>query len=101
MKTLLTSAFLFIFFSKAFTQDYRFDPPWNSPPESVVNFTIPGIDNFPDLYGDINDPQLVVFFAGNQFMVVDDLFAAFKEQYHQYTRIFAETLPPEKLAEQQ
>ncbi|MDG1278841.1 MAG: hypothetical protein P8O16_16285 [Algoriphagus sp.] len=76
MKTLLTAAFLFFFFSKAFTQDYRFNPPWNSPPESAVNFTIPGIDNVPDLYGDINAPQLVVLFAGNQFMVMNNLFAA-------------------------
>jgi ABC-type molybdate transport system substrate-binding protein len=33
-------------------------------------------------------------------MVVDELFDAFKEHYPQYTRIFAETLPPGKLAEQ-
>lgn len=76
MKTPLTAAFLFIFFSKAFTQDYRFDPPWNSPPESAVNFTIPGIDNVPDPYEDINAPQLVIFFARNQFMVMNDLFTA-------------------------
>jgi len=63
-------------------------------------FTIPGIDNVPDLYGDINDPQLVVFFAGNQFMVIDDLMNAFKKAYPQYQRVFAETLPPGKLADQ-
>lgn len=100
MKSFLTVASFIFFLSNSFAQEYRFDPPWNSPPESAVNFTIPGIDNVPDLYGDINDPQLVVFFAGNQFMVVDDLFDAFKEHYPQYTRIFAETLPPGKLAEQ-
>jgi len=81
-------------------QDHRFDPPWNSPPQSSVTFTIPGVDNVPDLYGDINDPQLVVFFAGNQFMVVDDLLAAFKKQFPQYQRVFAETLPPGILADQ-
>lgn len=81
-------------------QDHRFDPPWNSPPESSVMFTIPGVDNVPDIYGDINDPQLVVFFAGNQFMCIDDLFASFKKEYPQYLRIFAETLPPGILAKQ-
>ncbi len=81
-------------------QDHRFDPPWNTPPQSTVMFTIPGIDNVPDLFGDINDPQLVVFFAGNQFMCIDDLLAAFKKQYPQYQRIFAETLPPGILARQ-
>lgn len=81
-------------------QEHRFDPPWNQPPESKVMFTIPGIDNVPDLYGDINDPQLVVFFAGNQFMCVDELLAAFKEAHPQYQRVFAETLPPGILAKQ-
>ncbi len=83
-----------------YAQDHRFDPPWNTAPESKVMFTIPGVDNVPDLYGDINDPQLVVFFAGNQFMCIDDLLAAFKKAYPQYQRIFAETLPPGILAKQ-
>jgi molybdate transport system substrate-binding protein len=81
-------------------QEHRFDPPWNTPPKSEVMFTVPGIDNVPDLFGDINDPQLVVFFAGNQFMCIDDLLAEFKKAYPKYTRIFAETLPPGILARQ-
>jgi molybdate transport system substrate-binding protein len=28
-------------------------------------FTVPGIDIVPDLHGDIINPDLVVFFAGN------------------------------------
>ncbi len=83
-----------------YAQEHRFDPPWNTPPQSKVMFTIPGVDNVPDLFGDINDPQLVVFFAGNQFMCIDDLIAAFKQQFPQYQRIFAETLPPGILAKQ-
>ncbi|MBS7565696.1 substrate-binding domain-containing protein [Mucilaginibacter sp. SMC90] len=86
--------------SQAKAQDHRFDPPWNTPPESKVQFTVPGVDNVPDLFGDINDPQLVVFFAGNQFMCIDDLMSAFKKQYPQYQRVFAETLPPGILAKQ-
>lgn len=81
-------------------QDHRFDPPWNTPPQSKVMFTVPGVDNVPDLFGDINDPQLVVFFAGNQFMCIDDLLAAFKKEHPKYQRIFAETLPPGILAKQ-
>jgi len=81
-------------------QEHRFDPPWNTPPESKLQFTVPGVDNVPDLFGDINDPQLVVFFAGNQFMCIDDLMAAFKKKYPKYTRVFAETLPPGILAKQ-
>lgn len=81
-------------------QDYRFDPPWNTPPSGGVAFTVPGIDNAPDLYGDIIDPQLVIFFAGNQFMVIDSLITGFKKTHPQYQRIFAETLPPGILARQ-
>lgn len=80
--------------------DHRFDPPWNSPPVSNVQFTIPGVDNVPDLFGDVNDPQLVIFFAGNQFMCIDELIATFKQTYPEYQRIFAETLPPGILAKQ-
>ena len=81
-------------------QDHKFDPPWNTPPQSKVMFTVPGVDNVPDLFGDITDPQLVIFFAGNQFMCIDDLLAAFKKEHPQYQRIFAETLPPGILAKQ-
>ncbi len=99
-KIIIGLGIAFLCTSVTFGQEHRFDPPWNKPPESKVMFTIPGIDNVPDLFGDINDPQLVVFFAGNQFMCIDDLLAAFKKQYPQYQRVFAETLPPGILAKQ-
>ncbi|GAA4086147.1 substrate-binding domain-containing protein [Mucilaginibacter panaciglaebae] len=102
-KVKIAAASLLGLLSTSFTtkaQNHRFDPPWNTPPASKLQFTVRGIDNVPDLYGDINDPQLVVFFAGNQFMVVDDLLAAFKAKYPQYQRVFAETLPPGILAKQ-
>lgn len=91
--SILTSFFLF-------AQDHNYDPPWNEPPQSSVMFTVPGIDNVPDLFGDINNPQLTVFFAGNQFMCIDELIAGFKKEYPQYHRVFAETLPPGILAKQ-
>jgi molybdate transport system substrate-binding protein len=101
MKKIITAVTLLnIFVMAVYAQDHRFDPPWNTPPESKVMFTVPGVDNVPDLFGDINDPQLVVFFSGNQFMCIDDLLAAFKKTYPQYQRIFAETLPPGILAKQ-
>ncbi len=101
MKKIPVLSWLFLSFSTAgFSQDHSFDPPWNQPPESKVNFTVPGIDNVPDLFGDITDPQLVVFFGGNQFMCIDDLLAGFKKEYPGYQRIFAETLPPGILSQQ-
>lgn len=81
-------------------QNHQFDPPWNPPLESGVHFTVPGVDNVPDIYGDINDPQLVIFMGGNQFMVLDELLAAFRLKHPQYQRILVETLPPGLLFEQ-
>lgn len=78
----------------------RIYPPWCSGPMGGEKFDVKPIDNVPDLHGDINNPQLVVFFAGNQFMVVPDLIKAFKEEYPRYKRIFVETLPPGILAKQ-
>lgn len=75
-------------------------PPWNAPPQDGKYFTIPEIDIVADLHGDVMDPQLVVFFAGNQFMVVHDLVAAFKQAHPEYQRIYVETLPPGILAQQ-
>jgi ABC-type molybdate transport system substrate-binding protein len=75
-------------------------PPWNPPPAGGVSFAQPPFDAIADLHGDIVDPQLTVFFAGNQFMVVHDLVEAFKQRYPQYQRVFVETLPPGILARQ-
>jgi ABC-type molybdate transport system substrate-binding protein len=38
--------------------------------------------------------DLVVFMAGNQFMVMDDLLRAFRQAHPEVQRIFYETLPP-------
>ena len=92
--------FLSISILRAQNVSHKYDPPWNIPPQSPVMFTVPGVDNVPDLFGDINDPQLVVFFAGNQFMVIDELLHAFKKKYPAYKKVFAETLPPGILAKQ-
>jgi ABC-type molybdate transport system substrate-binding protein len=38
--------------------------------------------------------DLVLFMAGNQFMVMEELLAAFQEEYPEVDKIFYETLPP-------
>jgi molybdate transport system substrate-binding protein len=96
----LANIFLASIFQVSAQDKHRFDPPWNTPPKSAVEFTVPGINNVPDLYGDIENPQLVVFFAGNQFMCVDDLLAGFRRKHPEIQRIFVETLPPGILAKQ-
>jgi molybdate transport system substrate-binding protein len=86
-------------FAASAADNKDFLPPWNPPPAGL-QFSVPPVDAIADLYGDIVDPQLTVFFAGNQFMVVHDLMAAFKQAHPQYQRIYVETLPPGILAKQ-
>jgi ABC-type molybdate transport system substrate-binding protein len=83
-----------------FSYGQKIEPPWCTLPSGGINFTVPGIDNVPDLHGELNNPDLVVFFAGNQFMVVPELIDSFRAVYPKYQRIFVETLPPGILAEQ-
>jgi ABC-type molybdate transport system substrate-binding protein len=84
----------------AFAGQADYLPPWNPPPAGGEHFSVPPVDAIADLHGDVVDPQLTVFFAGNQFMVVHDLVAAFKQAYPRYRRIYVETLPPGILAKQ-
>ncbi len=42
----------------------------------------------------LNKAQLVLFMAGNQFMVMDDLIRLFQERHPEVEYIFYETLPP-------
>ncbi|WP_164931842.1 substrate-binding domain-containing protein [Dyella sp. M7H15-1] len=86
--------------STASTAQANYLPPWNPPPSGGVSFAVPPFDAIADLHGDMVDPQLTVFFAGNQFMVVHDLVEAFKQHYPQYQRIYVETLPPGILVRQ-
>jgi molybdate transport system substrate-binding protein len=88
------AAYLSLMLSAGALADGVVHPPWIQAPLRGENFTVPGIDNVPDLYGDINDPHLVVFFGGNQYMVVRDLVQAFQAAHPEYQRIFIETLPP-------
>ncbi|MEW6569962.1 MAG: substrate-binding domain-containing protein [Nitrospirota bacterium] len=42
----------------------------------------------------LENADLVLFMAGNQFMVMDDLLRLFRQEYPEINRIFYETLPP-------
>ncbi|MHB1844086.1 MAG: molybdate ABC transporter substrate-binding protein [Deltaproteobacteria bacterium] len=76
------------------------DPPWHAPPEGLLDFTVPGIDDVPDLHGDPDAPDLTLFMGGNQFMAMPDLVQAFLAHHPEVKRIFYETLPPGILDEQ-
>jgi ABC-type molybdate transport system substrate-binding protein len=60
----------------------------------ALDFTVPGIDDAMDLHGDPAGANLVVFVAGNQFMVMPALVRAFRALHPSVERIFYETLPP-------
>ncbi|UGB39552.1 substrate-binding domain-containing protein [Frateuria soli] len=94
------AALLLLCMSASATDKPDFLPPWNPPPTGGVHFSAPPVDAIADLHGDVVDPQLTVFFAGNQFMVVHDLLEAFRAAHPEYRRIFVETLPPGILARQ-
>jgi molybdate transport system substrate-binding protein len=72
-------------------------PPWNAPIYPATEVTVPGLENVPDIHGDINNPQLVIFFAGNQYMLVNKLMKSFMKSYPKYKRVVAFTLPPGRL----
>ena len=72
-------------------------PPWNSPIYDGTEITVPGLENVPDIHGDINNPQLVIFFAGNQYMLVNELMRAFIKAHPEYPRVVAFTFPPGRL----
>ena len=74
--------------------EHRYDAPWQESTQQGTPFIGYGIDNAPDFHGDINNPDLVIFFAGNQYMVVPELLEAFRKAYPKYARVFAETIPP-------
>jgi ABC-type molybdate transport system substrate-binding protein len=42
----------------------------------------------------MDDAELILFMAGNQFMVMDELLSAFQKRYPEVEKIFYETLPP-------
>jgi ABC-type molybdate transport system substrate-binding protein len=75
-------------------------PPWtlgaNNPAlDKGYEFQVPDIDNVPDLHGNPNQPGLVLFVGGNQFMVMPALIKAFEAEHPDLRgRIFYETLPP-------
>ncbi len=88
--------------SSRYMRDYpkqllEVQPPWNKPLYPGTELTVPGLQNVPDIHGDVNNPQLVVFFAGNQYMLVNRLMKAFTKAYPKYSRVVAFTMPPGRL----
>ncbi len=81
-------------------------PPWsqgknNPAADKGFVFQVNDVDNVPDLHGNPNHAQLVLFVGGNQFMVLPELVAQFEKLHPELSgRIFYETLPPGILRKQ-
>lgn len=80
--------------------DFSYHAPWHKSKVTGVEFTVYGVNNIPDLHGDPIHADLNLFVAGNQFMVMPALIAAFKRTHPAIRHIFYETLPPGILARQ-
>jgi ABC-type molybdate transport system substrate-binding protein len=80
--------------------DENYLAPWHKEKPVGVPFTVYGVNNAPDLHGDPIHSDLVLFVAGNQFMVMPDLIRAFKKKNPKVRHVFYETLPPGILAQQ-
>jgi molybdate transport system substrate-binding protein len=75
-------------------------PRFQNSAASVQDLTVPPVNNVYDLHGSPTEADLVVFFNGNQFMVVSELLQAFRQQQPSVKHIFYETLPPGVLVQQ-
>ncbi len=64
------------------------------------DFTIPPHDNMEDFHGDLNNPDIVIFLNGNQWMIMKELLAAFQQEHPEIKNIFYETIPPGILLKQ-
>ncbi|MCL4537967.1 MAG: substrate-binding domain-containing protein [Nitrospirae bacterium] len=65
-----------------------------------IELTVPPVDNVLDLHGDPLRADLVIFLNGNQWMVMDELLAAFYQEHPEIKHIFYETIPPGILLQQ-
>jgi len=81
-------------------------PPWqhganNDARDRGLAFTVPEIDDLADFHGSVNDPKLVLYVGGNYYFAMAPLVAAFEKANPEYAgRLYWETIPPGRLAEQ-
>ncbi len=67
---------------------------------SAACLSVCGMDQVLDLHGDVVDPDLVVFFSGDQFVMAAEVIRSFQEVFPRYQRTYFETLPAGLLEQQ-
>lgn len=81
-------------------------PPWqngrnNDAQPRGFNFTVPEVDNLPDLHGSPQDAKLVIYVGGNYYFAMAQLVERFEVLHPEYKgRLYWETLPPGLLVHQ-
>ncbi len=81
-------------------------PPWSHGDNSDVadkgfEFTVPEVNSLADFHGDIADPALVLYIAGNYYFAMGPLVSAFEGGHPEYRgHIYYETIPPGLLVRQ-
>ncbi|MDE2199956.1 MAG: substrate-binding domain-containing protein [Rhodospirillales bacterium] len=84
----------------------RMFPPWSGGTNTDVEakgfeFTVPEVNSLADFHGDISNPALVLYIAGNYYFAMAPLVHAFEAANHAFKgRIFYETIPPGLLLRQ-
>jgi len=75
-------------------------PPWqhgtnNDALNKGFDFTVPEVNSLADFHGDVNNPKLVLYIAGNYYFAVGPLTRAFEKEYPAYKgKVFSITIPP-------
>ncbi|MDE8349433.1 MAG: substrate-binding domain-containing protein [Acidocella sp.] len=75
-------------------------PPWqhganNDTLDKGFDFSVPEADDMADFHGDVNNPKLVLYVAGNYYFAMAPLVKAFESENPQYKgHVFAVTIPP-------
>lgn len=81
-------------------------PPWSHGANTDVTdkglqFTVPEVDSLADFHGDITNPALVLYIAGNYYFAMAPLVHTFEASHPEYRgRIYYETIPPGLLVAQ-
>lgn len=81
-------------------------PPWSHGDNSDVadkgfEFTVPEVNSLADFHGDITNPALVLYIAGNYYFAMGPLVSAFESGHPEYRGgVYYETIPPGLLVRQ-
>ena len=81
-------------------------PPWSHGDNTDVTdkgfeFTVPEVNSLADFHGDVGNPSLVLYIAGNYYFAMGPLAQAFEESHPEYRgHLYYETIPPGLLVRQ-